>query len=117
MRLLLLVGFLLSGCIADSGSSGKTVLIGIGSSDTISKSASGINSQDIEIIGLWLDFNAQDRATGGGFGYRKSELLAVPLDCRVVFIVKTDSQLEQAIRLTEEILDDGDEKLCVTKDG
>jgi hypothetical protein len=54
-----------------------------------------VSATDVSVIGL--------RVHGGlGVGYVRDRQLVVPLDCRVVFIVETQQQIDHALRLTND---------------
>ncbi len=67
-------------------------------------SSESVHALDVSSIGLQV-------RDGVGVGYFRDSRVAVPLDCRLVVLVRTQEQLERAIEILKPMKGDG---LCAT---
>lgn len=114
----LLIGFILSACgVLQDGRGGATVYVGLGQDKEAYRipEDSDLISLQTEIIGFWIDRDHSDRIQGGGFGYRARDVIVASPGCQVVFIVEGRAQVQQAVELTRDLLDQG-ENLCIVED-
>lgn len=52
---------------------------------------------DVQTLGAWLEPGSRSGVPGAlGLGFRRAEQVAVPLDCRIAVIVRSDAQLAEA---------------------
>ncbi len=52
---------------------------------------------DVETLGAWLEPGSHGGAPGTvGLGFRRAEQVAVPLDCRIAVIVRSEAQMAEA---------------------
>ncbi|TDM04910.1 MAG: hypothetical protein C4K60_20975 [Ideonella sp. MAG2] len=63
-----------------------------------------IKAMDLSTWGLRL-------GQGLALGYHRDQLLTVPLDCRIVFIIRDSAELRHAQSLLQQL---GQEPLCTT---
>lgn len=68
------------------------------------ESAEGGRVSDVETLGAWLEPASR---TGGpasaGVGYRRAQRVAVPLDCRIAVIVRSEAQMAEARTLIQSL--------------
>ncbi len=64
----------------------------------VSEPTPAIGQSDVAVLGAWLDTGKAPRG-GAGLGWRRSHLVLVPPDCRLVVMVQTDAQLQSAEQL------------------
>lgn len=83
---------LLSGCTFHEGKT--THHVGYVKIVEVEGSADGVASKSVRTIGVRV-------GSGIGVGYFDEKRVAVPLDCRLVIIVQTQVQLDEALRRLE----------------
>jgi hypothetical protein len=57
---------------------------------------SNVRRTDITALGMWIDVSGSPHGNGGGVGWRSAHLTSFPRDCRIMIVVKTDTQLKNA---------------------
>lgn len=62
-----------------------------------SSSSSGVSASDVTAIGLRIE-------NGFGFGYFRDRKIVTPLDCRLVFLVQDQAQLEKTTQFFEKTM-------------
>jgi len=59
---------------------------------------------DVETLGAWLEPASRTGGPGSaGLGYRRAERVAVPLDCRIAVIVRSEAQMADARTLIQSL--------------
>ncbi len=91
-----------------SGDSKTTIHLGLILLNHDRRSLSA-NMQKINIVGGWVG------SSSSGFGFKQNTYIKPAPDCQIVFIVKTDEQLNQSIKLAESTKHENGDKICITK--
>ncbi len=93
----------------------KVTYFGLGSSGP-ETGPGGTYITDSSVIGFWIETaEGAKKPTGGGVGWRRKETIAVPIECKAVFIVENEEQLEQAAAMVRELKNDGGDICAVQK--
>jgi hypothetical protein len=95
---------LLSGCVVAPGAPGVSGhYLGYVRLEAVDAANAGRVSR-IDTLGAWAE---PASATGGpgslGLGFRRAERVAVPLDCRIAVIVRSEAQMAQARDLVQSL--------------
>lgn len=66
--------------------------------------AEGGRVSDVETLGAWLEPASRTVGPGSaGLGYRRAQRVAVPLDCRIAVIVRSEAQMAEARTLIQSL--------------
>lgn len=112
------IGLLLSACgVTSDGEGGKILYLGTSTeADRFSAPLeTDVVSRETETFGLWLELSPNDTVNGIGLRYRHRELMVTPIDCRIVFRIENEAQLQQAVNMNRDLMM-GDEELCIVQD-
>lgn len=70
----------------------------------------GVYVTESRVFGAWVETAGQDgKPAGGGVGWRSREVIAIPFECKAVFVVQNEAQLAQAMALAQQLGNGGDE--------
>ncbi|HVY90266.1 MAG TPA: hypothetical protein VG942_15450 [Hyphomonadaceae bacterium] len=108
-RLLVIAALVLSGCVSVPGEPGSDRGVEIGLV-AVHRSAPPDKPQAtiVERFGGWLT------PQGAGVGYASSTTIAVDRECRVVFLIENQDQLQRSLALVKSTLDTSKGDICVT---
>lgn len=87
---------------------GRQSKIGFGFVKVLSNvSVTGASTSKVTEIGIWRD------SQNTGLGFRQSNLIFVPLDCHVSFVISSAEEGERAAKIVENLISKFGEKICL----
>jgi hypothetical protein len=70
--------------------------------------------ETVTVVGAWADPSGK-QSSSTGIGYRSRREIMLPLHCRIVFIVKSDEELDRLIRSFGPMMT-GEDKPCTIRE-
>ncbi|RZJ28462.1 MAG: hypothetical protein EON85_08905 [Brevundimonas sp.] len=99
-----LAGVALSGCVVAPGSAGVNGHYLGYVRLKADEATNGGRVSDVDTLGAWLEPGSRSGApTSVGLGFRRAEQVAVPLDCRIAVIVRSEAQMAEARALVQSL--------------
>jgi len=107
--ILLVATMFSSGCItvgSEDFASTRRIHIGVVLVENI-PATNGLNYKEYTTGGIWFE-NEE-----AGIGFKNETLISADQKCQVVFIVKTQGQLDHALKLLKSTLDQNEGEICI----